>query len=115
MVSTPYTANLAERIADAVDGLKPEPAITSDTVLSVAPFRVKIFYPGKGHSSDNIVVWLPERKLLFVSCFLKSAEATNLGNLADADVAAWQESLRKVMQKYPEALTIVPGHGQSGK
>lgn len=114
VVSTPLTALNAERIADEVDHLKPEPAITVDTVLSVAPFRVEVFYPGKGHAPDNVVVWLPERKLLFGGCFIKSTEATNLGNLADADVAAWQESLRKVMQKYPEALTIVPGHGELG-
>ena len=66
------------------------------------------FYPGGGHTSDNIVVAFP--KVLFGGCLVKSAEAKDLGNTADADLTSWPAAVRNVAAHYPQT-TIVPGHG----
>ena len=71
----------------------------------------ELFFPGAGHTRDNIVVWLPRQRTLFGGCFLKSVTSRGLGNLQDADVGAWGPSLRRVQARYARASRIVPGHG----
>jgi metallo-beta-lactamase class B len=71
----------------------------------------ELFYPGAGHTRDNIVAWLPHRQVLFGGCFLKSVTSADLGNLADAVVPAWLDSVRRVRTRYPAPRITVPGHG----
>ncbi|MFT3740404.1 MAG: subclass B1 metallo-beta-lactamase [Breznakibacter sp.] len=75
---------------------------------------VKCFYPGAGHTDDNIVVYLPSEKILFGGCLIKEAASASLGNLADADVRSWPLSLEKIRQKFSAATVVVPGHGATG-
>lgn len=83
---------------------------TGDTTFHIGGEQIDIFYPGPGHAPDNIVIWLPKEKALYGGCFVKSTEATNLGNLSDANVAAWPSSIQKVMQQYPSPAFVIPGH-----
>jgi metallo-beta-lactamase class B len=41
-------------------------------------------------------------------------KSTGLGNVADADVKAWPKTLKRVLDNYPNAKIIIPGHGQFG-
>lgn len=75
---------------------------------------VQWFYPGPGHSADNIVLWLPQYQLLHGGCFVKAPRYPGLGHIADADVAAWPTSLQRLKAQYPQALIVVPGHGEVG-
>jgi len=76
--------------------------------------NIEVFSPGPGHSPDNIVVWLPKHKLLFGGCFVKSLHSKTLGYTGDADLAQWPVSIKKLIDKYPLAKTVVPGHGKIG-
>lgn len=73
--------------------------------------RIEVFYPGPGHSPDNVVVWLPDEKILFGGCFVKPK---GLGNLGDANLKAWPKSAKKVMSRYGEANQVVPSHSEIG-
>jgi glyoxylase-like metal-dependent hydrolase (beta-lactamase superfamily II) len=73
--------------------------------------KMEIFYPGAGHSPDNIVVWLPKQKILFGGCFVKPQ---GLGNLGDAVIADWPASADKLIKRYHNAKIVVPGHGAIG-
>jgi Zn-dependent hydrolases, including glyoxylases len=73
-----------------------------------------LYYPGGGHTVDNIVVWLPSVKILFGGCLVKELHSTSIGNTADADLVAWPSSIRRVMARFPNAEIIVPGHGETG-
>lgn len=75
---------------------------------------VELFYPGAGHSEDNLVVWVPEAQVLFGGCAVRDGATTSLGNTADADLASWPEAIRRVRERYPEAEVVVPGHGDPG-
>jgi glyoxylase-like metal-dependent hydrolase (beta-lactamase superfamily II) len=81
-----------------------------DTVFNVGGKTFETYYPGKGHSPDNIVIWIKDEKILYGGCFVKSTENDDLGNLSDADVEAWDDSVLKVMKKYPKLLYVIPGH-----
>jgi len=83
-------------------------------VLDLQTLHLELFYPGAGHSIDNIVIWLPEDKILFGGCLLKSLQAKDRGNIKDADLKAWPVSVELVMKKYHDAMIVIPGHGEIG-
>ena len=76
--------------------------------------RIELDWPGAGHTRDNITVWIADVKLLFGGCLVKSAAATTLGNVADADLRMWPVTLRALQRRYPDAAIVVPGHGAVG-
>lgn len=73
--------------------------------------KIEVFYPGPGHTQDNVVVWLPENKILFGGCFVKPH---GLGNLGDANLDAWPKSAEILMSKYSKAKLIVSSHSEIG-
>ena len=82
----------------------------SDTTFKVGQLLVQTFYPGEGHSPDNIVIYVPEDKVLFGGCLVKSYESSSLGNLSDANTEAWPASLQKVVSTFYEIAITIPGH-----
>ena len=87
--------------------------IEEGLVLNIRNEQIELFYPGSGHTQDNIVVYFPSRKLLFGGCMIKSLES-NLGKNSDADFDAWPDSLEELRKKYHESRLVVPGHGECG-
>jgi metallo-beta-lactamase class B len=81
--------------------------------LKIGDQKIINYYPGPGHSPDNIVSYVPAEKVLFGGCMLKSMNASK-GNLADAALDKWSESVGKVKKQFPEAQILVPGHGRQG-
>ncbi len=73
--------------------------------------KIEAFYPGAGHTPDNLVVWLPKQKILFGGCFVKPE---GLGNLSHAVIADWPASAEKLINRYSDAKIVVPGHGTMG-
>ena len=73
--------------------------------------KIEVFYPGPGHTPDNVVVWLPENRVLFGGCFVKPY---GLGNLGDANLEAWPKSAKLLMSKYGKAKLVVPSHSEVG-
>ena len=52
--------------------------------------------------------------MLFGGCLVKAAAAKTLGNITEADLAAWPATLANLKSTYPAARIIVPGHGDPG-
>ncbi len=102
------------RLAAAADLRPPAASFLRQHVLEAAGAELELFFPGPGHSPDNVVVYLPGARLLFGGCLLKSATSTGLGYLGDADVESWAASLAAVGARFPDALRVVPGHGAPG-
>jgi metallo-beta-lactamase class B len=73
-----------------------------------------VFFPGAGHTRDNLVVWLPEPGILFCGCQIHANDSNTLGNTADAELANWSEGVGQVEREFPSARIVVPGHGELG-
>ncbi|MEN2412536.1 subclass B1 metallo-beta-lactamase [Flavobacterium mesophilum] len=84
--------------------------IPNDKTFTVGQYTFEVYYPGKGHAPDNIVAWFPKEKVFYGGCFIKSAEAADLGYLGDADVKEWKKSILKVQAKFKKPKYIIPGH-----
>lgn len=81
-----------------------------DTSFRVGNHVLQAFYPGAGHTSDNIVVWFDKEKILAGGCLVKSSAADDLGYLGDANTDAWPATMRNVIQHFPAPRYIIPGH-----
>ena len=74
--------------------------------------NLEVAYPGPGHASDNLVVYVPSAAVLYGGCAVRGAGVKTLGNTNDADLENWGESLNWVKATYPKAQIVVPGHGK---
>lgn len=68
---------------------------------------------GEGHTKDNVVSYFPSKELLFGGCLVKEVNASK-GNLADANLSEWPQTITQIQTAYPALKLIVPGHGKVG-
>jgi peptidoglycan/xylan/chitin deacetylase (PgdA/CDA1 family) len=76
-------------------------------VLRFGGEAVRVFHPGHAHAPDNVVTWLPARRVLFGGCMVIGME--RIGYTGDADMAAWPDAIRRLQALDP--AFVVPGHG----
>jgi glyoxylase-like metal-dependent hydrolase (beta-lactamase superfamily II) len=105
-----FTGKLTDEILKKEHKARASFTVPADTTFAVGDHQFEVFYPGKGHAPDNIVVWFAKEKMLYGACFIKSAAAVDLGYLADSDVKEWEKSIKKVQAKFKNPKFIIPGH-----
>ncbi|MEB0277053.1 subclass B1 metallo-beta-lactamase [Mucilaginibacter sp. 5C4] len=88
----------------------PQYTFARDTTFNIGGVKLQTYYPGAGHTSDNIVVWLPQGNVLFGGCLVKSLDADTKGFTGDADLNHWPVAIKNVKTKFPTAQYLVPGH-----
>lgn len=108
-----WTSAQTNEILESQEEATPTHSFEADE-FSLDQGMVEAYYPGAGHTVDNLVVWLPKSRILFGGCFVRSLDSTGLGYTGEARIGEWADSVNKVIQKYPEAAIVVPGHGKSG-
>jgi metallo-beta-lactamase class B len=82
-------------------------ALKSGLKLTLGGRSMEVVFPGPGHAPENLVVWFPERKLLFGGCLVLAS--SRVGNTSDSDLKQWAVSASALL-KY-DAERVVPGHG----
>ncbi len=75
---------------------------------------VEVAFPGEAHAPDNLVVYVPSAGVLYTGCAMRGADANTLGNIEDANLTAWPETLNWMKAVYKDAKILVPGHGKGG-
>ena len=81
--------------------------LADSPALMIGKELVNVIFPGASHSPDDVVVYFPDRGVLFGSCLTKPGK--DLGYLGDADLVSWRQAMDKV--KAIPAKHVVPGHG----
>jgi glyoxylase-like metal-dependent hydrolase (beta-lactamase superfamily II) len=104
---TSATIDLAKRAGQPV----PDHSISVPSTPVTVAEDADIFFPGAGHTLDNIVVDFPAEHVVFGGCFIKAASAEGIGNTADADLNAWPDAVRRMQGAFPHTKFAVPGHG----
>lgn len=75
---------------------------------------VEVFYPGGGHTEDNVVVYVKKAKVLFGGCLIRPGNSGSLGNTADANIDHWDVAVESLVRRYGDARHVVPSHGPPG-
>lgn len=76
--------------------------------------KIFAYYFGAGHTIDNIVIYLPSEKILFGGCLIKSVHARGMGNVADAVVDEWYQTVESIKHSALKIDVVIPGHGAMG-
>ncbi|GAB1821559.1 MBL fold metallo-hydrolase [Herbidospora sp. RD11066] len=87
---------------------------TAPLVLPLpAPFSVDLggrevllTHPGPGHTGHDLIVQVPDAKVVFAGDLVEQGAPPQFG---DSYPAAWPVALQKILETEPQ--TIVPGHG----
>lgn len=101
------------QLAVAAGFIPPEQGFESKLELKIGRKLVFAEFPGPGHTQDNIVGYIPSEQVLFGGCLVKAMGAGK-GNLEDANVNEWSNTVRRVKALYGQAKVVIPGHGKSG-
>ena len=105
-----YTTVLTDELSKKNDKKRAQYLMTKDTVFQVGQYSFETYYPGEGHTSANIVIWFEKEKVLYGGCLIKGVEDKTLGYLGDANVTAYETTLKNVQQKCKEPKHIVIAH-----
>lgn len=105
-----YTTLLTDHLSKKNGKKRAEFLMTKDTVFRVGQYSFETYYPGQGHTEDNIVIWFNKEKILFGGCLIKGADAENLGFLGDGNVMEYASTLKKVQKKCRKPRYIVIAH-----
>lgn len=108
-----YTSSATNILLES-KGLEESGFTFKGSTFSMLDGQIHAYYPGAGHTSDNLVVWLPETQILFGGCLTRSLESSNMGNITDASVSEWPVAIKNVINRYPNIKLVVPGHGAVG-
>lgn len=105
-----YTTVLTDKLCRENNNKRAEFLILNDTTFKLGGYAFEVYYPGGGHTIDNIVVWFNQEKILYGGCLIKGAEAKDLGYLGDASINEYESSLKKVKSRYSKPNFIIVSH-----
>lgn len=109
-----YGFRLTAEIARKKGHPVPQKIFDGAMTLILGKKKIVMQYCGPGHTLDNIVIWLPEEKILFGGCLVKAMNWKSLGFMGEGDLASYPGTLENVINLFPDAEIVVPGHGQWG-
>ena len=91
----------------------PKRTFAEEKTIEVGGTSIEMRYFGAAHTPDNFVVWLPAQKVLFAGDL---ARTVGIGkcNVAEADQDEWPKTAQRVIDAYPDAGVVLPGHGKPG-
>jgi glyoxylase-like metal-dependent hydrolase (beta-lactamase superfamily II) len=102
-------------LADAQgSGFLSQPSVTfSDSLhLDMGDVLLELFYFGKCHSESDILIHIPEHKLLFTGdlFFKYGRPSINYTQLQDKE--QWLKSIHWIQTRLPEIERVISGHGE---
>ena len=105
-----YTTVRTDSLSKKNNKKRAEFLMTKDTTFKIGKYSFEVYYPGQGHTADNIVAWFNKEKILYGGCLIKGVDAENLGYLGDANLFEYETTLKKVQKKFPNPRYIVISH-----
>jgi metallo-beta-lactamase class B len=105
-----YTTVLTDELSKKNHKKRAEFLMEKDTVFQVGQYAFETYYPGQGHTEDNIVIWFEKEKILYGGCLIKGAEDENLGYLDDGNIQEYASTLKRVQKKCRKPNFIIVAH-----
>jgi len=102
--------NAVDKIAALSDPRTPVPeiAFNDELTIELGGTTVELYYTGRNHSDNSIVLLYPERRILFAVDFIP-VDRLPYQDLGDSYPEEWIESLRWIEENL-DFDTLVPGH-----
>jgi len=100
-----------ERSNGAVEGttpVGPDKAVNDGEVVTIGGTRFRILHPGPAHSDHDLMIELPDEKVLFFGDVVRAGLFSPFQASFKGNIAAIDRGLKT------DATVFVPGHGRSG-
>lgn len=104
-----FVALLGEEKARGIKVTLPTLTFKETMPLELKGMRMELLYLGRGHTEGDIVVYLPEEKVLFSGDLVYAGRLPWVG---DGNTRDWIVTLGRI--KSLDVRTVVPGHGKGG-
>lgn len=101
------TKSLLIEKADQTTLAYPTQSISRAHTLKLGDTVIEIHYFGPAHTQGDLVLWLPQQKILFSGDLVFTERM--LGILPIGDTAGWVQAFERAMALQPKI--IIPGHG----
>lgn len=108
-----YTSELTYKLLNEQQKTLPNSTFEGDR-FSLSKDLIEVSFHGQGHTPDNLVVWLPQSKILFGGCLVRSANSKTLGYIGEASIEQWSSTIASLQSEFIDVKYVVPGHGQYG-
>ncbi len=108
-----YASYMTLELASKNNEVLPENGFDNEIIIKVDGEPAMAKYLGQGHTTDNIVGYIPGEKTLFGGCLIKTTNAGK-GNLSDANTEQWSKTVQEIKSEYPDVKVVIPGHGKEG-
>ncbi len=108
-ISNKETQTLAEKSGYTT----PVKTFKNEKKLVIGGSDVLIKHYGEGHTVDNVIAYIPTEELVFGGCLVKRVNAGK-GNLEDANIDAWPNTIRSIKKDISKISVVIPGHGPWG-
>lgn len=108
-----YAHNRTRQIARERGLPVPQIGFDDRMEIEVGDKTVVLDFLGESHTRDGIVVWVPDDLVLFGGNGVRNHGGW-FGNIGDANLAAWAQTIEIVKARYGAAEHVVPGHGSPG-
>ena len=105
-----YTTAQTDELSEKNNKKRAEFLMTKDTVFNVGKYSFETYYPGQGHTIDNIIIWFKNEKLLYGGCLIKGVDDKDLGYLDDGNKAEYATTLKRVQKKCKNPKFIIIAH-----
>ena len=105
-----YTTVLTDELSKKNNKKRAEFLMANDTVFHVGQYSFETYYPGQGHTEDNIVIWFKNERILYGGCLIKGADDEDLGYLGDGNETEYASTLKKVQKKCRKPKFIIIAH-----
>ena len=105
-----YTTVFTDSLCKKNNKKRAEYLMLNDTTFNIDDNSFETFYPGQGHTADNIIIWFSKEKILYGGCLIKGAAANDLGYLGDANLTEYANTLKRVDKKCVQPSYIIISH-----
>lgn len=88
----------------------PYKKVTDEVILEDSNNKIRIIPVGTGHTKEDIIVLVENKKLLFSGDLLFNRYHPYLKSASGSDACSWTQILNEISRKY-NIEKVVPGHG----
>jgi glyoxylase-like metal-dependent hydrolase (beta-lactamase superfamily II) len=103
----------------AYNDLLKDRVVTAPTVtfndfldLSLGDVTLELIYFGKAHSESDIIIYIPELKLLMTGDLFFPGGRASVGDVDKQDVEQWEKAVQWLSSRANDIDVVVSGHGQ---
>lgn len=91
---------------------KPTISFSDELEIISGDITIRMMYFGKGHSISDIIIYIPEEKLLAVGDLFYKKSLPPFGSGKVLEVQRWIKTLDKVLAEKNDIKFVVPGHNE---